>query len=111
MCVREVRPGGQRPPVVFGQLRRRLAGLQVQVFEDVDLSFDADLQTGSRVLNLSSWEAAVTSSPAYLCRWALQRVVVEHDGLQLHEASVTDGDGGHFVAGEVQTHQRKLGQL
>lgn len=49
--VSEVRPGGQRSSVELRQLWRRLAGLQVQVFKDVDLSFDADLQTGSGALN------------------------------------------------------------
>lgn len=51
------------------------------------------------------------SLPAYLCGRALQRVVVQDDGLQLGQAAVADGNGGHFVAGEVEAHQRKLSQL
>lgn len=51
------------------------------------------------------------SLPEYLCRWALQWIVVQDDGLQVREAAVTDRDGGHFVAGEVEAHQRKLCQL
>lgn len=46
LCVCEVRPG-QRPSLVLCRLRRALVGLQVQVLEDVDLSFDADLQERS----------------------------------------------------------------
>lgn len=51
------------------------------------------------------------SLPAYLCGRALQRIVVQDDGLQLSQAAVADGNGGHFVAGEVEAHQRKLSQL
>ena len=64
-----------------------------------------------RRLKLTVFDADDVTSCKYLCRWGLQRVVVEDDGLQLCELSVTDGDGRHFVTGEVQTHQRELGQL
>lgn len=83
----------------------------------MDLPLDADLRDGtSRRYNSLAHRAAmqhraVTSLPAYLCGRALQRVVVQDDGLQLGQAAVADGDGGHFVAGEVEAHQRKLGQL
>lgn len=48
---------------------------------------------------------------AYLCRWGLQGVVVQDNVLQLRESSVTDGNEGHFVTGEIQMHQRQLSQL
>lgn len=47
----------------------------------------------------------------HLCRWRLQRVVVQNDALQLCELSVTHRDGSHFITGEVQTNQRQICQL
>lgn len=48
---------------------------------------------------------------SHLCRWRLQRVVVQNDALQLCELSVTHRDGSHFITGEVQTNQRQICQL
>lgn len=37
----------------------------------------------------------------YLCRWALQGVVVQDDALQLSQPSVAHRDEAHLVTGEV----------
>lgn len=86
----------------------------------MDLPFNTDLHT-RREKHTHSAEVQTDSRPyvntddvtscEYLCRWGLQRVVVKDDALQLCKLSVTDGDGRHFVTGEVETHQRQLRQL
>lgn len=47
----------------------------------------------------------------YLCRWALKRVVVENDALQVSEITVAHGNRRHLVTGEIKPYQWKLGQL
>lgn len=46
----EYRPGaeGQRSSVVLWQVRRRLAGLQIQILKYVNFAFNADLHTGKK---------------------------------------------------------------
>ena len=41
----------------------------------------------------------------YVCGGALQGVVVQDDDVEMGQLAVAGGDGGHLVAGEVQTHQ------
>lgn len=47
----------------------------------------------------------------YLCRWALKRVVVENDALQVSEITVAHGNRRHLVTGEIKPYQRKLCHL
>lgn len=57
LCVCGVRPGGQRSSVVLGQLRRALAGFQVQILKDVDLPFDTYLQAGQQSIKVRFGDA------------------------------------------------------
>lgn len=56
-----------------------------------------------------SLQAAVFAS--YLRGRRVERVVVQHHGVQLRQARVAQRDGRHLVTREVQTNQRQLGQL
>lgn len=47
----------------------------------------------------------------YLGGGRLEGVIVGQDGLELAQAAVAAGDGGHAVAGEVEAHQGQLRQL
>lgn len=114
----EFRPGVevQRSSVVVRQVRGGFTGLQVQILKYVDFPLYTDLHreikhSSTLLLYWTVCRAGDVTSCVYLSRWSLQRVVVEDDGLQLCEAAVADGDGGHFITGEVQTHQRQLRQL
>lgn len=72
------------------------------------------IYTHTHTHTLSFRSASVNTdyvTACHLCRWRLQRVVVQDDALQLCELSVTRRDGRDFITGEVQTNQRQLCQL
>lgn len=46
---------------------------------------------------------------ADLCRWHLQRVVVQCDALEMPEVAVTQGHVGNAVAGHIETDKGELG--
>lgn len=56
-------------------------------------------------------EPGLAVSSAYLSRWELQGVVLQKDALQVSQETEADREAGDQVAGKVQPHQRKLGQL
>lgn len=47
----------------------------------------------------------------YLCRWALQRIVVQNDALKVSEIAVAYRDCCYLVAGKIEPDQRQLSQL
>lgn len=63
-----------------------LAGLHVEVLENVIFALGADLR-----------------------RRHLQRVVVQRDGLQMPKVAVAQGHVGNPVAGHIEANQGKLG--
>jgi len=63
-----------------------LAGLHVEILEDMVFSLGADLRRGH-----------------------LQRVVVQQDGLQVPQVAVAQGHMGNAVAGHIEPDQRELG--
>lgn len=65
-----------------------LAGLHVEVLEDVVFALGADLGGGR-----------------------LQRVVVQRDALQVAQVAVAQGHAGNAVAGRVQADEGQLGDL
>lgn len=47
----------------------------------------------------------------YLCRWALQRIVVQNDALKVSEISVAYRDCRYLVTGKIEPDQWELSQL
>lgn len=47
----------------------------------------------------------------YLCRWALQRIVVQNDALKVSEIAVAYRDCRYFVTGKIEPDQWQLSQL
>lgn len=47
----------------------------------------------------------------YLCRWALERIVVQNDALEVSEITVAYWDCRDLVTGKIKPDQRQLGQL
>lgn len=70
---------------MFLQLFVTLTSLHVQVLEDVIFAFGANL-----------------------CRWHLQRVVVQQDGLQMPEVAEAQGHVGNTVTGHVEPNKRQF---
>lgn len=74
------------PQVSLQLLLAPLAGLHVEVLEDVVFALGADLR-----------------------RWHLQRVVVQRDALEMPEVAVAQGHMGNAVAGHVEPDKGELG--
>lgn len=70
---------------MFLQLLVTLTGLHVQVLEDVIFAFGANL-----------------------CRWHLQWVVVQQDGLQMPEVAEAQRHVGNPVAGHIEPNKRQF---